>query len=67
METMTKKMKETLFKLETGSTTRPYLKSAWDSRTIDALERRGLISVRDYDGEIRVTSLGNKWCFENNY
>ena len=67
MKPMTKKMKETLFMLETGSTFRPYLRSAWDSRTIDALERRGLISVREYDGEIRVTKLGNKWCFENNY
>ena len=61
------KMEQVLFQLETGSATKAYRRSAWDSRTIDALERRGLITVRDYDGELRVTSEGTKYIHETYY
>ena len=61
---LTKGMLETLEALETGSTERPRLKSAWGKRTIEALEEQGLITVRDIDGEIRVTSKGEAELFK---
>jgi hypothetical protein len=48
----------TLYELHSGNTRLPMLKSAWPEDHIDFLEDQGCVTVREYDGEIRVTSNG---------
>jgi predicted transcriptional regulator len=39
------------------------IKSAWPEDDIDDLEAEGMITVREYDGEIRITPEGEKALF----
>lgn len=56
---LSEKMRETLLEINCGA--KPRLKSAYNKNTIDALESRGLLVVRDYDGEIRITIKGENY------
>ena len=56
--TMTQNMINTLAQLESGNHRRSDLARDWDRRTLNALESRGYIVIRRYDGFIRVTSTG---------
>ena len=55
---MTNAMIEMLTALTYGHPTRSMLARDWDRRTLNALESRGYITIRDIDGYIRVTSTG---------
>ena len=62
---LTETMSKTLLDIATGTSGKPRLKAAYNAKAVDALENRGLITVRDYDGEIRLTSTGEKYLFAN--
>ena len=57
---MTNKMAETLELIQTGM-----LEGKPHASSVEALESRGYITVRDIDGEIRVTTSGFAWLMEN--
>ena len=57
---MTNKMAETLELIQTGM-----LEGKPHASSFEALESRGYITVRDIDGEIRVTTSGFAWLMEN--
>jgi len=56
--TLTNKMKNMLEELVAGHETKAMLAIDWDRRTLNALEKRGLVEVRDCDGYIKVTNRG---------
>lgn len=53
---LTDAQSQTLLDINCGD--RPLRASNYNSRTIGALEERGLITVRDNDGDLRVTTNG---------
>ena len=62
---LTETMSKTLLDIATGTSGKPRLKTAYNTKAVDALEDRGLITVRDYDGEIRLTFTGEKYLYAN--
>lgn len=60
MTTLTNAMKVMLAELVSGNTDRPMLARDWNRNTLNALEARGLVEIRDYDGWIKVTTTGEQ-------
>lgn len=60
MKKLTERMAETLERLHTGM-----IDKKPHAATVDGLQHRGFITVRDIDGEIRVTTTGLDWLYKH--